>query len=132
MGVEHRREVKSPSQMVCGVIHPLELFMSNYLLAAIGINRVLSLSCRPNALMITKRLQFCLGLWLEKFAGVSARFFTACVFVLLEFGFSEISSLKPLLSCPNFINAQEEGGGKNQIKPLVYRTLSKLPSITAC
>lgn len=43
VGVEHEREVKSPFQIICGVIHPLELFMSNYLLAAIGINTVLSL-----------------------------------------------------------------------------------------
>lgn len=41
VGVEHGREVKSPFQFVCGVIHPFELFMSNYLLAAIGINTVL-------------------------------------------------------------------------------------------
>lgn len=41
VGVEHGREVKSPFQILCGVIHPFELFMSNYLLAAIGINTVL-------------------------------------------------------------------------------------------
>lgn len=40
-GVEHGREVKSRFQMVWGVIHPLGLFMSSYLLAAIGINTVL-------------------------------------------------------------------------------------------
>ena len=41
VGVEHGREVKSPFQIVCDVIHPLELFMSNYLLTAVGINMVL-------------------------------------------------------------------------------------------
>lgn len=41
VGVEHGREVKSPFQIVCGVIHPVQLFMSNYLLAAIGINTIL-------------------------------------------------------------------------------------------
>lgn len=46
VGVEHGREVKSPFRIICGVIHPLELFMSNYLLAAIGINTVLSLDLK--------------------------------------------------------------------------------------
>lgn len=41
VGVGHGREVKSPFQILCGVIHPFELFMSNYLLDAIGINMVL-------------------------------------------------------------------------------------------
>lgn len=41
VGVEHGREVKSPFQIRCGVIHPFELFLSSYLLAAIEINTVL-------------------------------------------------------------------------------------------
>lgn len=41
VGVEHEREVKSPFHMVWGVIHLFELFMSGYLLAAVGINTVL-------------------------------------------------------------------------------------------
>lgn len=88
MGVEHGREVKSPFQIVCGVIHPLELFMSNYLLAAIGINTVLRSVLKTQRSNDNQKAGF-LSRFVTRKICLSVGFLTAHAFLLWEVGSSE-------------------------------------------
>lgn len=94
VGVEHGREVKSPFQIICGVIHPLELFMSNYLLAAIGINTVLHSVLKTKRSNDNQKAGFLSRFVARKMCLSQYGFLTAHAFVLLEVGFCESEFMK--------------------------------------